>query len=52
MHLCVRTFTKLQTRMANQSTKDPGSLLKTVLIGLLIIFSLALVVGTLSVVFP
>lgn len=40
------------TNMPNQSPKKPGSLLKTVLIGLLIIFTLALLVGTLSVLFP
>ena len=32
--------------------KKPGSLLKTVLIGLLIIFGIALLVGTMSVLFP
>lgn len=32
--------------------KKPGSLLKTVLVGLLILFGLALVVGTLTVLFP
>ena len=38
--------------MANQIPKKSGSLLKTVLIGLLIIFGLALLLGTLSVLFP
>ena len=38
--------------MANQVPQKPGSLLKTVLIGLLIIFGIALLVGTISVLFP
>lgn len=38
--------------MANQIPEKPGSLLKTVLIGLLIIFGLALILGTLTVMFP
>ena len=32
--------------------QKPGSLLRTILIGLLIIFGLALLVGTLSTLFP
>jgi len=38
--------------MANQIPEKPGSLLKTVVIGLLIIFGLALALGTLTVLFP
>lgn len=38
--------------MANQIPKKSGSLLKTVIIGLLIIFGIALLVGTLTVLFP
>jgi len=35
-----------------QTPHKPGSLLKTVLVGLLILFGLALILGTLSVLFP
>ena len=35
-----------------QTPRKPGSLLKTVLIGLLILFGIALLVGTASVLFP
>lgn len=35
-----------------QTPQKPGSLLKTVLVGLLILFGLALILGTLSVLFP
>lgn len=38
--------------MANKIPEKPGSLLKTVLVGLLIIFGLALILGTLTVMFP
>ncbi len=38
--------------MSNQTPKEPGSILKTALIGLLIIFGIALLVGTLTVMFP
>lgn len=38
--------------MAEKPVKNTGSLLKTVLIGLAIIFGLALLVGTLAVLFP
>jgi len=38
--------------MADQIPKKSGSLLKTVIIGLLIIFGIALLVGTLTVLFP
>ena len=38
--------------MMNQTPKKSESLLRTVLIGLLIIFGIALLVGTLSVLFP
>ncbi len=38
--------------MAKSTPERPGGLLKTVLIGLLIIFGLALLVGTLTVLFP
>lgn len=38
--------------MMNPPPRKPGSLLRTVLIGLLIIFGLALLVGTAAVLFP
>ena len=38
--------------MARQIPKKSGSLVKTVVIGLAIIFGIALLVGTLSVLFP
>ncbi|MGF7214234.1 hypothetical protein GGR92_000374 [Spirosoma lacussanchae] len=38
--------------MPTPTPKKNGSLLRTVLIGLLIIFGLALLVGTASVLFP
>ncbi|WP_262511971.1 hypothetical protein [Spirosoma pollinicola] len=38
--------------MTNQPSKKPGSILKTALIGLLILFGIALLVGTLTVMFP
>ena len=38
--------------MPNPVPKKTGSLLKTVLIGLAIIFGIALLLGTLSVLFP
>ncbi len=38
--------------MITPTPKKPGSLLRTILIGLLIIFGLALILGTLTVMFP
>lgn len=38
--------------MAGQIPKNSGSLFKTVVIGLAIIFGIALLVGTLTVLFP
>ncbi len=38
--------------MPNPSPKKQGSLTKTVLIGLAIIFGIALLLGTLTVLFP
>lgn len=38
--------------MPNPSPKKSGSLLKTVLIGLAILFGIALALGTLTVLFP
>lgn len=38
--------------MTNPPPKKSGSLLKTVLIGLAIIFGIALLLGTLTVLFP
>jgi hypothetical protein len=38
--------------MTNSAPKKSGSILKTALIGLLIIFGIALLVGTLTVLFP
>ena len=38
--------------MPNPSPKKSGSLVKTVLIGLAIIFGIALLLGTLTVLFP
>ncbi|SOD80737.1 hypothetical protein SAMN06269250_1550 [Spirosoma fluviale] len=38
--------------MAIPSPKKPGSLVRTVVVGLLILFLIALAVGTLTVLFP
>ena len=38
--------------MATTPPQKPGSLLRTILIGLLIIFGLALIVGLMSTFFP
>lgn len=36
----------------DQTPRKQGSLLKTVLVGLLILFGIALILGTLTVLFP